>query len=331
MTDNIPQTPQYPKWVRDIIDAKVCCPQCSHIVQITDIHSIGTMFPDDKQVVDRSPLAQVVTHCPQCGQRTGFEMHVDKLPLLSAAETLYDRIEVDREFTESTGPIDLPSPNIKPPRKPTDSPFDISSTQEGGTSPNLLARRHSLHTGPASPTPKYPRWVHDAADGQVICPECDRMIQLDGIRAIGVQYPETKQVHDRRPVAFVMTYCEDCDGRISLVAQVDKSQMLSAVETLYDYIEAQRPYTEVASPFAAKPHNAIPKSGERWPAAVAWAKRRRRQLAQLAQPPTDKETQVFLNRLKRTSFKRSSKSFEEFMWLMGIDIRTPNTEQGESS
>lgn len=47
---------------------------------------------------------------------------------------------------------------------------------------------------------------------------------------------------------------------------------------------------------------------------------RRRRKVELKHPPGDKEVQSFLNQLKRTSFKRSSKGFREFMKQMGVDL-----------
>jgi len=54
--------------------------------------------------------------------------------------------------------------------------------------------------------------------------------------------------------------------------------------------------------------------------------RRARKRRKLSQPPKESEVRAFLNRLGRTSFKRRSKGFKQFMWDLGIDLEADAPE-----
>ncbi|MEM6392781.1 MAG: hypothetical protein AAF797_08430 [Planctomycetota bacterium] len=185
----------------------------------------------------------------------------------------------------------------------------------------------------APPPPKYPKWVRDIVDAKIRCPKCNRLIETLDIRGIGVQFPENNQVHDRSPVAQITTQCRTCFHQTRLLMHVEKIPLLSAVETLFDYIEADRSFTEAASPFLPSPNIKPPKAegdnpveivpGQTKLAAKAFEERRRRAERRLKEMPTDREVRAFLNKLKKTSTKRSTKSYRQFMWNLGIDIVWP--------
>lgn len=74
-------------------------------------------------------------------------------------------------------------------------------------------------------------------------------------------------------------------------------------------------------PDADMPFDLVP--NEKSPAEKRRDSIRRRKKAALKHPPTDEEVARFLKRLHRTSFKRSSKGWANFMRQFGVDIHWP--------
>ena len=193
--------------------------------------------------------------------------------------------------------------------------------------------------------PYYPKWVVDMfKDNLIRCKQCFRRMTVSDIYSLGVSFPYDNQHYDRSPRGRVSCQCGQCGKPYTFEKPVDKIELFSGVESLYDVIEAEAAdrsgdddnddeedhwlpspnlgvppgYREKNKHFSfdvVPPENAAP---DKQNDSI-----RRRKRKALDRPPTDREVKAFLNTLKRTSFKLSSKSYAQFMKRLGIDIHWP--------
>ena len=116
--------PDYPEWVVNIMNQVRGCAHCGYSVGLVNIVGLGVHVPDRTdprtlpQQAGQHPVfriharGRITVRCPRCHKDSAFEMSVDKMPLLSAVESLFDFIEGTDEPPDE---VVLPSPNFPPP------------------------------------------------------------------------------------------------------------------------------------------------------------------------------------------------------------------------
>ena len=193
--------------------------------------------------------------------------------------------------------------------------------------------------------PEYPRWIVEIFEKPFPCTTCRKTVTLDDIIGIGVQVPCEPHIFVRDPRINIFMRCPHCSQQMGVQAAADKMQILSAVESAFDVIKANldaafeqaESQHEASSPTILPSPNygplclddddGSPVFDARTPAQKRQDANRQRREGQLKRPPDDREVEVFLNKLKATSFKLSSKSYRKFMRELGIDL--PDETEGD--
>jgi len=168
-----------------------------------------------------------------------------------------------------------------------------------------------------------PQWVETIF--QYAC-QCGRQLTCESVVCIGVARPDHV---GQWPKTFVDARCTRCPQTFRFEKPVTKEDIIEAVEILYDQWEAHRepgiwpldkPPETPATDRSPAPEASAP--------APTPAKKTMRPSRRKDQPPGaigETEVTSFKKALGRTSFRRGSKSFEEFMRSMGVPISNPRT------
>ena len=174
----------------------------------------------------------------------------------------------------------------------------------------------------------YPTWITAMFDPPRRCSKCDGTLKIDQIVAVGLYTPNEVSDTAAGPMAGIEVRCDDCGQLLRITSDVDVDDIAAGTKAFYHLILEHRMDTEhkvwvrLPSPnFIEK--NKVPKHNDAFGLREGRIKRVRRDAA-LQQMPSDKEVQVFLNKLRRTSFKRDSKSFKRFMTELCVDLDLPD-------
>ena len=114
MSDN-PFQPEYPKWVRQIFDAKFRCTRCGRRITQDDLISLGVAKPQADAHLHRRPRGRVYADCSKCFKPYCFEIEAKRDELTEAMTDFYDHIELfGNDEDDEPGKPFLPSPNLPP-------------------------------------------------------------------------------------------------------------------------------------------------------------------------------------------------------------------------
>jgi len=184
--------------------------------------------------------------------------------------------------------------------------------------------------------PDWPEWIRELFTERMTCPHCKHRLRLEHVVGIGINFSHASWPFDRQPIARIIVVCDQCFKNTDIEMIQDKESILMGVDAVFNHIESQREFTEKASPFLPSPNLDPPPADDEdhldvIPNKTSAEKRmdtnRSRRKAHLKKPPGDREVETFLNKLKATSFKRSSKSYRKFMRALGIDIPNEDKEK----
>jgi hypothetical protein len=158
----------------------------------------------------------------------------------------------------------------------------------------------------------YPQWVEQIC--RTPC-ECHGLPSADDIVAIGVAKPGTGAEH-MGPMAMVMVICPKCGELMNITVREPLKSVIAAMRQLVEVID------EVGRNTPPPFNLPLPQPQPTGDDAGAAAKnpvplRPSLRKDQPATPPTQREIQSFLHRLRTTSFKRGTKGFTEWMKDLG--------------
>jgi hypothetical protein len=159
----------------------------------------------------------------------------------------------------------------------------------------------------------YPKWIAKAA--RLACAECRYCTSFHDIVAIGMSRPSKQEAYIG-PLAMLILICPGCGRRIEVTLREPIETVILAMRELVrlaDEIGRNTP-----PPFSFSK----PKSHADGPTVTKSSDdsgplRPSRREDQPDTPPTQQEIQLFLRRLRKTSFKRGSKGFADWMKDMG--------------
>ena len=212
-----------------------------------------------------------------------------------------------------------------------------------------------------NPEDLLPDWMRNVfQNGNRLCTNCEGDLRLDHLNTVEVYCPRFNGEIDFRPRLGLEAICHRCEFSIRITVKRDLTDLLHGVESFYQYAEQKkaqqgdlsRPHAPSKTPEIPLDDNAEQADGvdvERtaWdmasrldgyfdgdnnesPIEARFRKRRRRRYEDLSKPISEPEVEGFVTRVNRTSFKRSTKSFREFMRRLGIDIdKDYDTEGGD--
>jgi len=178
----------------------------------------------------------------------------------------------------------------------------------------------------------YPAWIKSVFKEKNTCGRCGCMIGIEDIVSIGLYTPNEIADSAVGPQPSFDTRCPDCGHLLRYSFDIDLPLLFDGISEFSDLItkyrmdETRKTWVVLPSPNYKK--RGVPKHNPEFGLHEARIKRVRRNPA-LQQMPTDKEVQVFLNKLERASFKRSSKGFKRFMAELRVDLDAP--EKGGKS
>jgi hypothetical protein len=161
----------------------------------------------------------------------------------------------------------------------------------------------------------YPKWVEEIC--RTPC-ECHGLPGIDDIVAIGVARPG-KGAEFMGPMAMVMVVCPSCGQLMNITVREPLKSVIAAMRQLVEVID------EVGRKTPPSFNLPRPKPQQTSEGAGANASEARRPLRpslrkdQPATPPTQREIQSFLRRLRTVSFKRGTKGFTEWLRDLGAD------------
>lgn len=149
------------------------------------------------------------------------------------------------------------------------------------------------------------------------CGHCDAPQTIADIRVVGIRRPEEFEAFRGEPVFIIITGCPQCGQWTNHTMRRSRAQSIAGCNSFIDLIEKECK--------GKKPPINIPGLGKKSARSSAGESessqrpRPSRRLNQPQTPPTQQEIQQFLGRLRRTSFKRSSKGFTNWMKELGSD------------
>lgn len=164
----------------------------------------------------------------------------------------------------------------------------------------------------------YPNWVEEVS--RTPCGRCHRIPTPTDIIAVGAARPNAIEAYVG-PLAMILVLCPRCGERMCITL---REPVESVVEALREFVHVTAEESK-----KVKPPIHFPRSKPRGADNPAITKtndgvgplRPSRREGQPDTPPTQREIQLFLSRLRKTSFKRGSKGFTDWMKDMGADSR----------
>ena len=159
------------------------------------------------------------------------------------------------------------------------------------------------------------------------------------MQAVGIRHPEEFEAWKAEPVFFISLGCPYCGRVTNLLTRQPLSKVLDGVTAFAQVIEQQcqgkEPPLKIPGLTTPKPPAPPPAPAPPLAPATAGASdptaplRPSRRSNQPVTPPTQAEIRAFLNRLRKTSFKRGTKGFKTWMKDIGADPDKP-VDPGES-
>lgn len=177
-------------------------------------------------------------------------------------------------------------------------------------------------------TPQWIRSFLNQVSGR--CAECHWLMKAVDIQSVGVGQPLSKM--DRGPMGNVAFRCPNCGQSHLFVSAQSLSEILQGVEWFHEQvmIGLPPPSEKPLSGFDLMLAKAAPKTKPPDPPPKPWPSNRpSRRRNSPTQPITDKEVQRFLKVLHRTSLKRRTKSWKQFLRKLGIPVEEENPDPKE--
>ncbi len=167
----------------------------------------------------------------------------------------------------------------------------------------------------------YPKIIQSSFDGRERCRKCKSNLSTSDIALVGVRPPDPWR---NRPLGLYLTVCPLCGHKTETSFDITLADLITAIKAKWAEFESA-PSAE-PMPFTLPHKNAPPKEPETTIEEPSTPKpvRPSRRSNQPLQPPTAAEIKRFLARLKVTSFKTNSKSYEK---LTGPPRRKPLDEK----
>ena len=167
----------------------------------------------------------------------------------------------------------------------------------------------------------YPKIIQSSFDGRERCNGCKSSLSTADIAAIGVRLPDPWR---NRPLGFYLTVCPLCGHKTETSFDITLADIILAVESKWAEFQSAPPAEPM--PFVMPQKNIPPIEPEpiNEEASKPTLVRPSRRSNQPLKPPTAAEIKRFLARLKVTSFKTNSKSYEK---LTGPPRRKPLDEK----
>lgn len=165
----------------------------------------------------------------------------------------------------------------------------------------------------------YPKWVEKAS--RLICEDCHGIGSFHDIIAIGIARPNPQETYTGS-LAMMIVACPVCGERMSITI---KQPMESVMEAMAEFAQLTDQAAKNAKPpIQIPPKKPVePKVGHKGTNPLRPSIREN----QPGTPPTQREIQSFLQRLRKTSFKSGSKGFKD--WMKGFGVNADDgTDEG---
>jgi hypothetical protein len=169
----------------------------------------------------------------------------------------------------------------------------------------------------------FPEFMNDIL-GQARCGHCNAPQTIADIRVVGVRPPEEFEAFRGEPVFIIIMGCKNCGQWTNHTIRRSRADSIEGVVSFIKLIEAEceGKTPPINIPGLEKKLNPPPAPIPPQRTAEARPRPSIRD-DQPDTPPTQREIQFFLQRLRKTSFKRSSKGFKDWMKGFGVDDDAP--------
>jgi len=190
----------------------------------------------------------------------------------------------------------------------------------------------------------YPKWFTEFIS-DCKCQHCGQHRYAEDFYAVAVVHNQYSDLPMPGPICRLHIKCHTCETPAGVDMRIPREWLLGLVAAVYDN-HPDDPGTDPGNdpdedddgggptPGPGDTHDSggreeaqragRPRKHGRSSADARYGKRPTK-AQRLSVPPTDKETTAFLNRLGRTSFKRTSKSYRDFMDRLGVCINKDGT------
>jgi hypothetical protein len=166
----------------------------------------------------------------------------------------------------------------------------------------------------------YPKWLEEVC--RTPCGKCHVVPTPVDIIAVGIARPNNIEAYVG-PLAMLLVECPCCGERMQITL---RESVESVVEAIHEFVkvvgEAARNVPPPIQLPPSKPRVADDDRAMRKAADGTGPLRPSRRDNQPDTPPTQREIQAFLHRLRKTSFRLKSKGFTDWMKDMGADDST---------
>lgn len=166
----------------------------------------------------------------------------------------------------------------------------------------------------------FPEFMNDIL-GQARCGHCNAPQTIADIQVVGVRPPEEFEAFYAEPVFNIIMGCKKCGQWTNHTMRRSRAESIEGVVSFIELIEREcegkKPPLNI--PGLGKKSKPVPNPSAQRAAEAAGNSRPRpsRRDNQPDTPPTQREIQHFLHRLRKTSFKRGSEGFKDWMKDMG--------------
>ncbi len=164
-----------------------------------------------------------------------------------------------------------------------------------------------------------PRWISNMLKGG--CPNCDGKLSINDVESIGVQRPSS---HDKYPLAIIVVDCPSCDQMIRFLDPQPAAPLFRAVSVFYEQF---RKFARNGSNKKLQPPSNPDQFCTGGPVDLFDTLVPSRSEKHPRKPITDEEVESFRKLLQDTSFRRESKSWQDF--LSRLDIKPEWLEDDE--
>jgi hypothetical protein len=181
----------------------------------------------------------------------------------------------------------------------------------------------------------YPPWMNEMFRC-LPCSGCGSRLASDDIEIVGVRRPEEWEAWLAQPIFVISLICRNCGQVTNALHRQPLGEVVNGVTAFVRDIErdcqGKEPLVKIPGLTTAKPAGSpsspapTPPAPTEPPDHVRPSRRRN----QPVKPPTPAEIRAFLNRMRKTSFKRGSKGFKNWMKNIGADPDKPVEDSDET-
>lgn len=176
----------------------------------------------------------------------------------------------------------------------------------------------------------FPNYMNDMLR-QTCCGHCEAPQSIEDIRVVGVRRPEEFEAFYAEPVFIIITGCKNCGQWTNHTMRRSRADAIAGISSFIDLIERKcqdkKPPINIPGlgkkPASTSEVSASPPSAQN-PVDESHPRPSVRH-NQPTTPPTQREIQHFLHRLRKTSFRRGTKGFSKWMKDIGADTDEQET------